>query len=201
MVDFEGFYSLEWVQVTTAFVYVVFIMFVPFVFWIVSKKLVGEAKSKYIELSLDIYLTIFFLLISPVGYLVLYFIGSENKFMLNDPLPWVCLVGGTASLFDLIRSNFKLNVAKDKSSNRNRLMIIIAFKNVVKVASFLTLIPLLYGLIMVVVTNMVDTSALSSIIWFITFLITGLSIIYTAASKSILYLSQAYSEDPSLGEK
>ncbi|MBM4973518.1 hypothetical protein HYO27_22425 [Vibrio parahaemolyticus] len=201
MILFESFYAQEWVQVTTAFVYVILILTIPLIFWKISKRLTGQAKANYIELSLDIYVTILFLLIAPIGYLVLYFIGSESKFMLNDPLPWVCLVGGAGALVDFVRSHFKLNVAIVKSDDTDRVEFITQLKKLVKIASALSLVPLVYGLVMVGVTNLSDVSKLSSLVWFFTFLITGWSIIYTTIGKSILYVSQAYATDASLGGK
>jgi hypothetical protein len=198
---FESFYVQEWVQVTTAFVYVIFILTIPLIFLKVSRRLTGQAKSNYIDLSLDIYVAIIFLLIAPIGYLVLYFIGSESKFMLNDPLPWVCVLGGAGALVDFVKSHFKLNVAIVKSDDSNRVELITKLKKLVKIASALSLVPLVYGIVMVGVTNLSDASKLSSLFWFFTFLITGWSIIYIIIGKSVLYLSQAYAKDATLGIK
>lgn len=196
---FENFYAQEWVQVCTAFAYVALIIIIPFIYWRFSQRLSGVIKAKFIEVALDIYGLMFFLLIAPAGYLVLYFLGSESKFMLNDPMAWVCLVGAASSIYDLLRARFSLNSAKDQASCKERLNIIFTWRKLTVIALFLSLIPLFYGIVMVAVTNLMDTASIHSMLWFLTFLMTGVSVIYAVVSKSVLLVSQAYASDPTLG--
>ncbi|MCD4865018.1 hypothetical protein [Pseudomonas sp. PLB05] len=110
---FESFYAKEWVQVSTAFVFVfvIVILITPLMYWRISRKLSGDSRKQFIDVAFDMYGVVFFLLVAPIGYLVLYFFGSQSKFMLNDPMAWVCFIGGAASIYDLIRALLKLNAA------------------------------------------------------------------------------------------
>lgn len=196
---FENFYAQEWVQVCTAFIYVVLIVLVPIAYWKISQKLNGDAKIKFIECASEIYGVLFFLLIAPVGYLILYFLGSDSKFMLNDPMAWVCLLGAGSSIFDLFRSRYSLKIARKPSCCDQRVDMILKWQYLTKIALYLSLIPFLYGVIMVGVTNLMSPESLHSMLWFLTFLITGWSIVYAVVSKALLFISQAYASNPKLG--
>lgn len=156
-------------------------------------------KKKFTEAALDIYGVVLFLLIAPAGYLILYFFGSQSKFMLNDPMAWVCFVGGAASVYDLIRVRMTLKSAHDWVRCNERTGSILMFERLTKLAFCLSLIPLLYGIVMIGVTNLMDPASISNMLWFLTFMITGLAVIYAVASKSLLLVSQAYASNPNLG--
>lgn len=198
---FEDFYTKEWVQISTAFAYVALILMTPFFYWRASQRLKGDTRSKFIECAAEIYGVVFFLLIAPVGYLILYFFGSKSKFMLNDPMAWVCFLGAASSIYDLIRARFALNSAKASSSCSQRINNIYGFENLTKMALYLSLIPLCYGIFMVGITNLSDTASIHSALWFLTFLMTGLSVVYAVASRSLLLVSQAYASNLKLGCK
>ncbi|WP_046236950.1 hypothetical protein [Pseudomonas syringae pv. coryli] len=196
---FESFYAKDWVQVLTAFAFLIVILFTPLMYWRISQKLEGDIKKKFIEAAFDIYGVVFFLLIAPAGYLVLYFFGSQSKFMLNDPMAWVCFVGGAAAVYDLIRSRLALKSAKDSSRCNKRTEFIFMLERLTKLALCLSSIPLLYGMVMIGVTNLMDPASINNMMWFLTFMITGLAVTYAVASKSLLLVSQAYASNPELG--
>ncbi|WP_116826694.1 hypothetical protein [Pseudomonas syringae] len=196
---FESFYAKDWVQVLTAFAFLIVILFTPLMYWRISQKLEEDIKKKFIEAAFDIYGVVFFLLIAPAGYLVLYFFGSQSKFMLNDPMAWVCFVGGAAAVYDLIRSRLALKSAKDSSRCNKRTEFIFMLERLTKLALCLSSIPLLYGMMMIGVTNLMDPASINNMMWFLTFMITGLAVTYAVASKSLLLVSQAYASNPELG--
>ncbi|WP_448126342.1 hypothetical protein [Pseudomonas veronii] len=196
---FESFYAKDWVQVLTAFAFLIVILFTPLMYWRISQKLEGDIKKKFIEAAFDIYGVVFFLLIAPAGYLVLYFFGSQSKFMLNDPMAWVCFVGGAAAAYDLIRTRLALKSAKGSSRCNKRTEFIVMLERLTKLALCLSLIPLLYGMVMIGITNLMDPASINNMLWFLTFMITGLAVTYAVASKSLLLVSQAYASNPELG--
>ena len=198
---FESFYAKEWVQVSTAFAFVVVILFTPLIYWCVSRKLKKDIKQQFIEAAFDIYGVVFFLLIAPIGYLVLYFFGSQSKFMLNDPMAWVCFIGGAASVYDLIRARLALKSAKESSRCNKKTGSISLFERLTKLALCLSLIPLLYGMVMIGVTNLMAPGSINNLLWFLTFMITALAVIYAVASRTLLLVSQAYASNPELGCK
>jgi len=197
--EFESFYAKEWVQVSTAFVFVVIVLLTPVMYWGVSRNLKGNTKEKFIEAAFDIYGVVFFLLVAPAGYLGLYFLGSQSKFMLNDPMAWVCFLGGAASVYDLIRVRLALGSAKVSAGCTARIESILMFEKLAKLAFCLSLIPLIYGGVMIGVTNLIDPSSISNMLWFLTFMMTGLAVVYSVASKTLLLVSQAYASNPELG--
>lgn len=190
---FENFYAQDWVQVSTAFIYVVLILLTPILYWKLSRKISGKLKYKFVECAWEIYGVLFFLLLPPVGYLALYFMGSESKFMLNDPMAWVCLVGASSSIFDLLRSKMSLNAVKNSRASNESWPAIGTGSKLINIALPLSLIPLLYGAVMVFVTNMMNPEELYSILWFVTFLMTGWSIGYAVLSRSVWMLTQQFS--------
>ncbi|PJK32921.1 hypothetical protein CWC48_25840 [Pseudomonas sp. S10E 269] len=196
---FESFYAKEWVQVSTAFVLIIAILFTPLMYWRIGRGLKGDFKKQFIEAAFDIYGVVLFLLIAPAGYLILYFFGSQSKFMLNDPMAWVCFVGGAASIYDLIRARLTLKSANSSSRCNERIGSIFMYERLTKLAICLSLIPLLYGMVMIGVTNLMDPASINSMLWFLTFMITGLAVIYAVASKTLLLVSQAYASNPELG--
>lgn len=52
---------------------------------------------------------------------------------------------------------------------------------------------------MIGVTNLIDPSSISNMLWFLTFMMTGLAVVYSVASKTLLLVSQAYASNPELG--
>ena len=196
---FESFYAKEWVQVSTAFVFIISILFTPLMYWRISRELKGDLKKQFIEAAFDIYGVVLFLLIAPAGYLILYFLGSQSKFMLNDPMAWVCFVGGAASVYDLIRAKLTLKSANGSARCNERTGLIFMYERLTKLALCLSLIPLLYGIVMIGVTNLMDPASINNMLWFLTFMITGLAVIYAVASKTLLLVSQAYASNPELG--
>jgi ABC-type multidrug transport system permease subunit len=52
---------------------------------------------------------------------------------------------------------------------------------------------------MIGVTNLMDPASINNMLWFLTFMITGLAVTYAVASKSLLLVSQAYASNPELG--
>ncbi|MCU1735100.1 MULTISPECIES: hypothetical protein [unclassified Pseudomonas] len=196
---FENFYAQEWVQVSTAFVFIIAILITPLMYWRISRKLKGDMKKKFVEAALDIYGVVLFLLIAPAGYLILYFFGSQSKFMLNDPMAWVCFVGGAASVYDLIRASMALKSASESARCNERTGHIFMYERLTKLAICLSLIPLLYGIVMIGVTNLMDPASINNMLWFLTFMITGLAVIYAVASKTLLLVSQDYASNPELG--
>ncbi|WP_122266837.1 hypothetical protein [Pseudomonas syringae] len=196
---FENFFAKEWVQVTTAFAFLIVILFIPLMYWCISQKLEGDIKKKFIEAAFDIYGVVFFLLIAPAGYLALYFFGSQSKFMLNDPMAWVCFVGGAAAVYDLIRTRLALKSAKGSTRCNKRTEFIFMLERFTKLALCLSLIPLLYGMVMIGVTNLMAPASINDMLWFLTFMITGLAVTSAVASKSLLLVSQAYASNPKLG--
>lgn len=191
---FESFYAKEWVQVSTAFVFVIVILITPLMYWRISRKLSGDSRKQFIDVAFDMYGVVFFLLVAPIGYLVLYFFGSQSKFMLNDPMAWVCFIGGAASIYDLIRALLKLNAAGRVAQCGEKFESILKFKKLVKIAFCLSLIPLLYGAFMIGVTNLVAPDSINTMAWFLTFMMTGLAIVYAVASRALLLVSQAYEQ-------
>lgn len=198
---FEDFYAKEWVQVSTAFAYFALILMIPFIYWRASQRLKGDTRSKFIECAAEIYSVVLFLLIAPVGYLTLYFLGSKSKFMLNDPMAWVCFLGAASSIYDLVRARLALNSTKASNSCNKRIDNILVLKRLTNLVRYLSLIPLCYGIIMVGVTNLTDIASIHSMLWFITFLTTGLSVTYAVASRSLLLISQAYASNLKFGCK
>lgn len=196
---FESFYAKEWVQVSTAFVFIIAILFTPLMYWCISRELKGDLKKQFIEAAFDIYGVVLFLLIAPAGYLILYFLGSQSKFMLNDPMAWVCFVGGAASVYDLIRARLTLKSANGSACCNDRIGLISMYERLTKLALCLSLIPLLYGIVMIGVTNLMDPASINNMLWFLTFMITGLAVIYAVASKTLLLVSQSYASNPELG--
>ncbi|MBN2991482.1 hypothetical protein JWR97_08905 [Pseudomonas cedrina subsp. fulgida] len=196
---FEKFFAQNWVQVATAFAFLIVILFIPLMYWCISQKLEGDIKKKFIEAAFDIYGVVFFLLIAPAGYLALYFFGSQSKFMLNDPMAWVCFVGGAAAIYDLIRTRLALKSAKGSTRCNKRAGFIFMLERFTKLALCLSLIPLLYGMVMIGVTNLMDPASINDMLWFLTFMITGLAVICAVASKALLLVSQAYASNPELG--
>ncbi len=196
---FESFYAKDWVQVSTAFAFVIVILFTPLIYWRISQKLKGDVKKKFVEAAFDIYGVVLFLLIAPVGYLALYFFGSQSKFMLNDPMAWVCFVGGAAAVYDLIRARLALKSAKGSTRCNERTKYVFMLERLTKLALCLSLIPLLYGMVMIGVTNLMDPTSINNMLWFLTFMITGLAVTYAVASKTLLLVSQAYASNPELG--
>lgn len=196
---FESFYAQEWVQVFTAFAYVLVLALTPLIYWCMSQRLEGEVKKHFIKVSAEIYLAIFILLIAPILYLGLYFCGSESKFMLNDPMPWVCFLAGIACIIDLCRAWIELKSATIPPHCKQRGKLISNTKSLIKIAFSLSLIFLIYGLIMVVTTNLMPPESINSMLWFLTFMMTGLAIICTASSKTLLCVSQAYASNPKPG--
>ena len=199
VVDFNSFYSQEWVQVATSFVYVILIIFIPFRYWRDSQKLNGQMKRNFIECAFDISTTVLGLLLAPVLYLGLYFMGSDNNFMLNDPLPWMCFVGSLFTCIDLIRSKMKLKIAKELCDVMPRQQIIKTIEISIKVALVFSCITLVYGVVMIGVTNLTNTSQLHPMLWFFTFMLTCPVIVYAATAKSIFFVSSAYATDAALG--
>lgn len=196
---FETFFAQNWVQVATAFAFLIVILFIPLMYWCISQKLEGDIKKKFIEAAFDIYGVVFFLLIAPAGYLALYFFGSQSKFMLNDPMAWVCFVGGAAAIYDLIRTRLALKSAKGSTRCNKRAGFIFMLERFTKLALCLSLIPLLYGMVMIGVTNLMDPASINDMLWFLTFMITGLAVTGAVASKALLLVSQAYASNPELG--
>ncbi|VVN84872.1 hypothetical protein [Pseudomonas fluorescens] len=196
---FESFYAKEWVQASTAFVFIIAILFTPLMYWRISRELKGDLKKQFIGAAFDIYGVVLFLLIAPAGYLMLYFFGSQSKFMLNDPMAWVCFVGGAASVYDLIRARLTLKSANGSARCYERIGSIFMYERLTKLALCLSLIPLLYGIVMIGVTNLMDPASINNMLWFLTFMITGLAVIYAVASKTLLLVSQAYASNPELG--
>lgn len=196
---FESFYSQEWVQVVTSFAFVVLLLLVPFLYWRISRYLEGDFRKKFVKYSLEVYGVLFFLIIAPVGYLVLYFFGGKSGYMLSDPLPWICLIGGLSAIYDIFRARQDLELPSDSTRCPNRYQIIFTLKRITIVAGILSLIPLTYGGVMVAVTNLVSEKEIPVFLWFVSFLLTGLAIIYAVASKVILIVAQEYSSNPALG--
>lgn len=196
---FESFYEKEWVQVSTAFVFVIVILATPLMYLRISRKSNGDMKKQFIEAAFEVYGAVFFLLVAPIGYLVLYFFGSDSKFMLNDPMAWVCFIGGATSVYDLVRARMVLKFAKGLPRCNESSVSIIMFERLIKLALCFSLIPLLYGVVMIGVTNLMVPAAINNMLWFLTFMITGLAVIYVVASKSLLLISQSYASSPKLG--
>ncbi|VVO84144.1 hypothetical protein [Pseudomonas fluorescens] len=196
---FESFYSMELVQVSTSFAFVIAILITPLMYWRISRVLKGDRKKQFVEAAFDIYGVVLFLLIAPIGYLGLYFLGSQSKFMLNDPMAWVCFIGGAASVYDLIRARLALKSTKGSFRCNARTGSVLLFERLTKLALCLSLIPLLYGMVMIGVTNLMAPDSINNMLWFLTFMITGLAIIYAVASKTLLLVSQAYASNTELG--
>jgi hypothetical protein len=196
---FESFYAKEWVQVTTAFAFLIVILLTPLMYWCIARRLKGKIKERFTEAAREIYSVVLFLLIAPVGYLVLYFLGSKSKFMLGDPMAWICFAGGAMAVYDLIRAKLALKKAKDSFRCNERTEFILMLERLTTVALCLSLIPLLYGIVMIGVTNLMDPASINNALWFLTFMITGLAVIYAVASRSILLVSQAYASNSNLG--
>ncbi len=188
---FEKFYAREWVQVGTSLLYIFLIISVPFIYWKLSQKLKGDIKIKFIECTLEIYGVLFFLLIAPVCYIVLYFLGSDSKFILKEPMAWVCFIGGLSSIYDLFRSRFYLKIASRSSCCNKREDMIIKWQVLTKIALYLSFIPSIYGAVMIGITNLIGVESIYNILWFLTFLITGWSIVYAIISRYILLIAQA----------
>lgn len=195
----ESFYAKEWVQVSTAFVFIIAILSTPLIYWRISRELKGDFKKQFIEAAFEIYGVVLFLLIAPAGYLILYFFGSQSKFMLNDPMAWVCFVGGAASVYDLIRARQTLKSINGSARCNERIGSIFIYERLAKLAICLSMIPLLYGMVMIGVTNLMDPASINNMLWFLTFMITGLAVIYAVTSKTLLLVSQAYASNPELG--
>ena len=196
---FESFYAKEWVQVSTAFAFLILVLVTPLIYWRISRTLNGKTKAQFIDVAFDLYGVIFFLLIAPVGYLVLYFLGSQSKFMLNDPMAWVCFLGGAAAVYDLIRAKRALKSANKSFLCDERARFILMLEKLSTLVLCLSLIPLLYGIVMIAVTNLMDPASISNVLWFSTFLITSLAIISAVVSKAVLIVAQSYESNPNLG--
>jgi hypothetical protein len=195
---FNSFFSQEWVKIATVFSYVILIAVVPFIYMKLARKLPEYFREKFIENCWEIYGVLFFLSIAPTGYLILYFFNSDTSFIDKDPLPWVCFLGGMGATFDYFRTRNQLALAIKKNNNANRLNIIHGISKLSNLTVALGAIPLVYGVIMIVLTNSSYSGKLPAMMWFWSFLITGLAIIYALWSKAFLGVSQAYASNPDL---
>lgn len=189
---FEVFFAQEWVQVATAFAFVIVISLTPYIYWRISRILEGDTRKQFIEAATDIYIVVFFLLIAPIGYLILYFLGSKSNFMLNDPMAWVCFIGGLASVFDLIRAQLTLKSITLSRCCSRTINAILFLKKTIRTALFFSPIPLLYGLVLIGVTNLIPPDSINPMLWFLTFMVTAIAIAQTVSSKALLLVSQKY---------
>ncbi|SDH46173.1 hypothetical protein [Janthinobacterium sp. YR213] len=195
---FNSFFSQEWVKITTVFLYVALIIVIPFIYIKLSKNLDEQSREKFVDNCWEFYGVLFFLSIAPVGYLILYFLNSDTSFIDKDPLPWVCFLGGAGALFDYIRTRRQLKLAIKKNRTANRVSIVNNISRMSRVTVVLSAIPLTYGAIMVGLTNSSYLAKLPAIMWFFSFLISGLAIICAVWAKAILSVSQAYASNPDL---
>lgn len=198
MYIFENFFSQEWVRIATIFTYVVLLIYIPFLYVKTTKRLPEQFREKYIENCWELYGVLFFLSIAPVGYLVLYFFNSDSSFIDKDPLPWVCFLGGLGASFDYFRTRNQLTLAIKKNNNANRINTINAISKLSMLPAILGVIPLTYGTVMIALTNSSYLDKLPAMMWFWSFLITGLAIIYAVWSKGFLAVSQSYASNPNL---
>lgn len=198
---FDSFFSQEWVKIATLFCYIFLIVSVPFVYKKISKELPEHWRDKFIENCWEIYGVFFFLSIAPVGYLILYFFNSDASFIDKDPLPWVCFLGGLGASFDYRRTRNQLAIAIKKNNNSNRVDIINGISKLSNLAVILGTIPLVYGAIMIVLTNSSYLDKLPAMMWFWSFMISGLAIFYALWSKAFLGVSQAYASNPDLAAR
>ena len=198
MYIFESFFSQEWVKITTIFAYVVLLIAVPFMYKKITRRLPEALHEHFIQNCWELYGVLFFLSIAPVGYLILYFFSSDSSFVDKDPLPWVCFLGGLGALYDYLRTRGQLALAIRSNDNKNRLNVINRISKLSTLSVTFGAIPLTYGAVMIVLTNSSYLEKLPTMMWFFSFLITGLAIIYAVWSKAFLSISQSYASNPNL---
>jgi len=174
--------------------YVVLIIITFFI----GKKNIAKAassiKGDFEDLTQDISISILLLLLGPVIYFILSFFGLNAKFMINDPLPFIMLLGGASSLNELRKAKKNFVKAPAPLSTDKYFMKFKEFSAILSVNIFISFFSMIYGAIMVVFTNLSSNDGLKSILWFVTFIFTAYPIILTSWSKVLVYVSEEYKQ-------
>jgi len=172
--------------------YMLLIVTISLVYRKIVKVMNPSTMDDMQELTQDIVFSLVVLLLAPIVYFVLSFFGLNVKYMINDPLPFIMFLGGLSSFYDLIKAKKKFKMAPNPVKNDMYLRKFKEFSNVLYASIFVSWFSVLYGLVMIVFTNLSSNEGLKGMLWFVTFLLTAYPIILTSLSKVLIYISQEY---------